>query len=277
MEISPAVPAPKSGDPITAKWASDLAAAVNSCANPSDRAGDVSTPYGKASPAPGLPMLGQYSPVMPFDVRLVWDGANQVHDVWCALPYVSGSSLVYAYGEEAMASGQVGSPSAPWVKVGSVADGALCWLVLALTPPFRTDGTINVVNHNWGVELQTVQYSGDPPTLPAWAWDQSPTIPIAFIRTGHTVPQGFVQFVRGAIHIGTPAVAPFAVAANLKINSIGDANGVEWLGQAAGGYTVARKLNLGLVPSFFNSRRIDSETIVDQGGNSHTVLVLVTP
>ena len=83
MVISPAVQPPKVGDPITAKWASDLAAAVNSCANPADRVGDVSTPYGKASPAPELPMLGApHGPILPFECRILREsGASAVDGV----------------------------------------------------------------------------------------------------------------------------------------------------------------------------------------------------
>lgn len=131
MVISPAVPAPKPGDPITAKWASDLAAAVNSCANPAARVGEVSTPFGKASPAPGLPMLGASRMPQPFDVALFRDEGESADTLYIWLPDLGADYVVYKGKPLGAAPGQtIGDANTAWVEVGSVASGAAHYIYL---------------------------------------------------------------------------------------------------------------------------------------------------
>jgi hypothetical protein len=131
MEISPAVPAPRAGDPITAKWAADLAAAVNSCANPSDRVGEVSTPFGKASPAPGLPMLGTATMPQPFDVALYRAPGASADKLYIWLPDLSADYVLYAGQPIPAAPGQtIGGSSTAWVEIGTVANGAAHYIYL---------------------------------------------------------------------------------------------------------------------------------------------------
>ncbi len=124
MEISPAVQPPKVGDPITARWASDLAAAVNSCANPAERTGETATPYGKATQAPGLPMLGEFRAPMPFDARVYNDAGTDKVAVY--LPGSSGSAVwqSFVYIDQNCAapssSQTVGTATNPWVDYGAL-------------------------------------------------------------------------------------------------------------------------------------------------------------
>lgn len=131
MVISPAVQPPKVGDPITAKWAADLAAAVNSCANPADRVGEVSTPFGKASPAPGLPMLGASRMPQPFDVALFRDEGESADTLYIWLPDLGADYVVYKGKPLGAAPGQtIGDASTAWIEVGSIASGAAHYVYL---------------------------------------------------------------------------------------------------------------------------------------------------
>lgn len=271
MEISPEVQSPKSGDPITAKWASDLAAAVNSCANPAERTGETATPYGKASLSPGLPMLGTYAPVMPFDVRLVYDPADDEYDVYCALFPGRSSVVVYGY-ETRRRGGTTGTKSNPWTKVGSV-DASERWLILSLTPPTRTDGTLHWSNYEWDLDFIS---TFDPINRPAWAWGQSPMIPIARIDVGN-IPGGFAQMHRGAVVIGNPAVAPYALGQNFRLNGIGNAAGgtVAWWEDSGLNRTFITNPDLGYGTTYWgNTQKVVAEAITDGNGNTHTVLAL---
>ena len=206
MEISPAVQPPKVGDPITAKWASDLAAAVNSCANPADRVGEVSTPYGKASPAPGLPMLGEWNDRMPFDCQLFQPSGGGDLVLYCYLP--APGAFVFVDGEAVRYKSQVGTNTNPWVNIGTVTRATTTRLGLA----FRDDGAAAVGGRfKWELFLQTtsgVLYpSGFTPavampivpiatmTIPA---DPAPGATTQVDISGKT---GLVQFQRGALNL----------------------------------------------------------------------------
>lgn len=143
MVISPAVQPPKSGDPITAKWASDLSAAVNSCANPADRVGEVSTPYGKASPAPGRPMLGAAARTpQPFDCILYRAEGDTEDDIYMWLPDLGAYYVVWQSRPLPAAAGQsLGTASNGWVKVCDVTLHAAGYIYL--TVHANADGVVD--------------------------------------------------------------------------------------------------------------------------------------
>ena len=273
MVISPAVPAPKSGDPITAKWASDLSASVNSCANPADRAGEVSTPFGKASPAPGLHMLGDPSPLRLFECRVVYDATRNEYSVYCCVPsmpqeIVNYIVLVYDTTAIPSSSQPLGTP---WVPVGSVSANEKWWLALCLEPPTDTD---YVPAYRWRLAFITSSF----PALPAWAWEQSPFLPIAFGQPGWVEsPGGFIQLHTGVAMFGTPAISAFSTAAKLPLRGIGDRLGnpvAWWQDSGAVPKTYVRNLDIGAQAAFFNGAQIDSQTITDGHGNQVTVLTI---
>lgn len=285
MEISPAVPAPKSGDPITAKWASDLAAAVNSAANPADSVGEVSTPYGKASPAPGLPMLGEASQLRLFECRVVYNSSTDEYDVYCCVPHVGDldNYRVSAYGINVLKSSAQaqGSSSNPWVLVGSVEIRQYWWLALCLEPPTNTD---NDPAYRWRLAFQTYEsYQGGepstpPPALPTWAWDQSPYLPIAYGQPGTlNAPGGFIQLHTGIVLFGTPALPAFATASELRLRGIGDRLGnavAWWQDSGAAPKTYVRNLDIGASTAYYNGQAIDLKTITDGDGNQVAVLAI---
>lgn len=205
MIISPAVQPPKVGDPITAKWASDLAAAVNSCANPADRVGEVSTPFGKASPAPDVAMLGKYERFMAFDCRLVNEDGET--SVWCAIP--SGVAEWVWLGDRpiAPADGQeAGDGDTAFVRVATAGDGPI-WIYLGFagheTEPDE-EGKKKVEIDGWRVFA-----TSDASSPPEWAAPGTPLVLLASTKIGsgdESAPSlrfGLVQYHHGSI------IAPF--------------------------------------------------------------------
>ena len=87
MDISPAVPAPQKGDPITAEWAAQVAAAANASANPPERTDAVSTPNGKATFVPGasFPNIGRRTRIMAFDCVLYAESGGET-GIYVAVP-----------------------------------------------------------------------------------------------------------------------------------------------------------------------------------------------
>ena len=182
MVISPAVPAPKSGDPITAKWAADLAAAVNSCANPADRVGEVSTPYGKASPAPGIPMLGAATMPQPFDCT-IFRNANG-DDLYIWLPSFGAEYVVYNGAPLENASTQsVGTATTGWVKVGSVSHGGTKFIYLKLHTDYNGDVD--------GWEIESTSTKWNPASGGTGTGNELPRVLLATynIASDSTVPQ----------------------------------------------------------------------------------------
>lgn len=209
MEISPAVPAPKSGDPITAKWAADLSAAVNSCANPAERTGETATPYGKATQAPGLPMLGDFRAPMPFDCAVVRPAGASADSVYCYLPPAQNwRNYVYTDSNpcDPSPSQTVGTNTNPWVEVGQIVDGATSYVLLLafedITPtPSPADGAA----FTWRLNFS------DGPTwtiVPNWAsWKAPPVIIATFYRSTGIEQSTFAiplitQYVRGGVNVG---------------------------------------------------------------------------
>lgn len=279
MDQSPQVPAPRKGEPITAEWATKVADAANAVPNTPEAVGSFSSPFGSVSPAAPLPMLGTAPQVMPFDVRLVYDSANSAYDVYCAI--FPGRSNVTTYGfETKQRTGGVGvgTNANPWVKIGSASGEAV--LVLAFAPPTRTDGTRFWDVYEWDLFL----YSGsffDPINLPAWAWELSPIVPIAHIKRGSSgFDGGVLQMHRGAVVVGTPAVAPYSIPANLQLNGIGNDAGnavVSWEDSSlATPKTHVHNLDLGAGTVYHgNGFKVVASTITDGNGVDHTVLEVV--
>jgi len=210
MVISPAVPAPKPGDPITAKWASDLAAAVNSCANPADRVGEVSTPFGKASPAPGLPMLGAAARMpQPFDVALFRDEGESADTLYIWLPDLGADYVVYKGKPLPAAPGQtIGDANTAWVEIGSIASGAAHYIYLV--PHKSSGGTID------GWEIADTATAWSPSGGGTGTGDEPPHVLLAYynIAADGSVPaagtddkfpsgqNGLVQCRHGTIVFG---------------------------------------------------------------------------
>jgi hypothetical protein len=206
MEISPAVQPPKVGDPITAKWAADLAAAVNSAANPAEESGSVSSPFGKASPVAGVPMLGAWQKWMPFDCQLFQPSGGGDLALYCYLP--APGAFVFVDGLAVRYKSQVGTNTNPWVSIGTVARATTTRLGLA----FRDDGAnASGGRFKWELFLQTTSGALYPSGFtPAVAM---PIVPIATM----TIPAdpavgvtaqvdisgktGLVQFQRGALNL----------------------------------------------------------------------------
>lgn len=208
MVISPAVPAPKPGDPITAKWASDLAAAVNSCANPADRVGDVSTPFGKASTAPGLPMLGAAARMpQPFDVALFRDEGESADTLYIWLPDLGADYVVYKGKPLPAAPGQtIGDANTAWVEVGSVASGAAHYIYLV--PHAASSGEVD----GWEITDTATAWDADgggtgdelPHALLAY-YNIAADSPVPSAGTDNKFPSGqngLVQCRHGTIALG---------------------------------------------------------------------------
>lgn len=232
MEISPAVQPPKVGDPITAKWAADLAAAVNSCANPADRVGEVSTPFGKASHVPGLPMLGEGGIPAPFECRLFIPAGESATHLFCYIPPNgtgggARSSPVWVNGWYAAPESGVGSG---WVDFGAISTATRYWLVLALKQYTSPDGQYSLgVYYKFALELQSGS-GATTPDYPAWAYENAPLVIVAsvYIPNGggaaNTQTTGLRQYVRGALNLSA-AWEPMGDYRRNCAFTIGDANG----------------------------------------------------
>lgn len=233
MEVSPALRAPRRGEPITAEWAANVADALNSTAEHPRSSGAIQSPFGIAEP-PAAQELAQGAPNMPFDCRLVWNDSTQTNHLFCFLPRVGATSganyLVTLYGEDTRArNGQaLGTTSNGWADLGEIAGSSRNWLTLQFTAPTNTDGThLNTIS--WGLWLN----SGNAPTDASWAWtsngrSMSPRIPIAFVyeaTDNHAGNRGLIQYHRGTVALGTMAWIPFGLAGTNMTNQIGDASG----------------------------------------------------
>jgi len=213
MEISPAVDAPRSGDPITAAWAANLATAVNSSANPADEVGSVSTPFGKTSPQSGAKMLGDAERVFPFDCKLVDDSGTQ--HLYCFIPAAYKSKVVSVFGKFASPwDGSIGG----WVDMGAITENRETWLVLYLPQP----ATIQGIYTNFDWKLALLQTSS--PQRPGDAWAETPLIPIAIV---YTEWYGLVQLRHGAMQIGMPTWIPYGDKTTNFCGAIGDEAGNE--------------------------------------------------
>lgn len=286
MDQSPAVPSPQKGDPITAEWAQKVADAANAVPKTPEAPGAFSSPFGSVAPAPEMPMLGTASPLRLFECRVVYNSSTDKYDVYCCIPNIGilNNYRVFAYNTNVLRSSSQaqGTSSNPWVNVGSVAHNKYWWLALCLEPPTNTDYH---PAYRWRLAFQTYEsYQGGepanpPPTLPTWAWEQSPYLPIAYGQPGASAlkPGGFIQLHTGIVLFGTPAFPAFATSSELRLQGIGDRLGnavAWWQDSGATPKTYIRNLEIGGSASYFNGQVIGSQTITDGGGNSVTVLTI---
>lgn len=210
MEISPAVPAPRAGDPITAKWAADLAAAVNSAANPAARVGEVSTPFGKASPAPGLPMLGASRMPMPFDCAIFRPEGESEDSIYIWLPDGGAEYVSYNCKPVGPADGQdIGDSDSAWIEIGSVTNDEAHYIYLK----FQADSDGNV--DGWEIEDTGTPWSpqdgeggeveegcASPPQILIAAYNIASDSPAPEAGTNNKFPSGksgLVQYHHGTI------------------------------------------------------------------------------
>jgi hypothetical protein len=236
MEISPAVQPPKVGDPITAKWASDLAAAVNSCANPAERTGEAATPYGKAASAPGLPMLGEFRAPMPFDARVYNDAGTDKVAV-----YLPGATLwsSYVYIDQncvAPSSSQtMGTATNPWVDYGALPSGGGTTGALLLAFEDIPGAAETDFHFKWRLVLVNPGgWDGDLYTKVPWASQRAPLLIVASIslrNAPNSASPGVRQYVRGAVNVGGSAW------------SLGGTNDTAW-GKSVGNSQKAKVLDL---------------------------------
>lgn len=272
MEISPAVPAPKSGDPITAKWASDLSAAVNSCANPAERTGEVATPYGKAAQAPGLSMLGEFRAPMPFDARVYNDAGTDKVTVY--LPG-AGAWQSFVYIDQNCAAPSSSQTTGGWVDYGALpgSGGTAGALLLAFED---VPGALETDFHfKWRLVLvDPGGWDGDLYTKVPWASPRAPLLVVASIslRTAPgSVVGGVRQYVRGAVNVGGSAWSLGGTYYTAWGKSVGNSSKSMVLDldarQFSGGTWEAESGDMK-----FGSYTLKPVTITDGSGNSYTVL-----
>ena len=282
MEISPAVPAPKPGDPITAKWASDLSAAVNSAANPADSVGAVSSPFGKASPAPGMPMLGNYAAPMLFDCRL-GDVSGTDH-VYCFIPHIDQYAYANLFGDWIRpASDQArGTSTNPWVDLGAVTGDS--WIVLYFTAPTETPYPTSETNtYRWRVALVAKSSPPAVSNLPSDAWEETPLVLLAryeFDQYVYAKVPVLFQLRHGFIECGTPCWVQYGTATRNRATSIGGGDGFAGLSFHASGEVHAEGdfyVNVNNAKFYYGAVEFAPATIKDGDGNNVSVLKAVTP
>ena len=206
MVISPAVPAPKVGDPITAKWAADLAAAVNSCANPADSVGAVSSPFGKAALAPGMPMLGVARMPQPFDCAIFRAEGENSDSLYIWLPGIGADYVIYNGKPLGPKAGQsIGDNSTAWVELGAVTNDEAHYVYVL---PHATAGVVD----GWEIVDSASAWDADSGT----PGDELPHVLVAFydIDSDQRVPSagtdnkfpsgkhGLVQCRHGTVNLG---------------------------------------------------------------------------
>jgi hypothetical protein len=287
MEISPAVQPPKVGDPITAKWASDLAAAVNSCANPAERSGEAATPYGKAAQAPGLPMLGEFRAPMPFDAR-VYNAAG-TDKVAVYLPgSAAWQSFVYIDQNcaDPSSSQTVGTATNPWVDYGALpgsggTTGALLLAFEDIPGAAETD-----FHFKWRLALvDPGGWDGDLYTKVPWASLRAPLLVVASISLGNApnspIP-GVRQYVHGAVNVGGSAWSLGGTNDTAWGKSIGNSSKTKVIDldarQLVGSWTALNDINLAAASGaklYYKGNQYHPVSITDGGGNTYTVLAKV--
>jgi len=277
MEISPTVQPPKVGDPITAKWASDLAAAVNSCANPAERSGEAATPYGKASPAPGLPMLGDFRAPMPFDARVYNDAGTDKVAVYLPGWGSPWGSYVYIDQNPAQNSSSqtVGTALNPWVDYGALPGGGGTSGALLLAFEDIPGAAETDFHFKWRLALvDPGSWDGDLYTKVPWASLRAPLLVVASISLGNTpnspIP-GVRQYVHGAVNVGGSAWSLGGTNDTAWGKSVGNSSKSKVLDldnrQLAGGTWEAASGNMK-----FGSYTLAPVTITDGNGVTYTVL-----
>lgn len=276
MEISPAVQPPKVGDPITAKWAADLSAAVNSCANPAERTGEAATPYGKAAPAPGLPMLGDFRAPMPFDARVYNDaGTDKVAvylpsaSLWSSYVYIDQNCVAPS------SSQTMGTTTNPWVDYGALLGGGGTTGALLLAFEDIPGAAETAFHFKWRLVLvDPGGWDGDLYTKVPWASLRAPLLVVAsiYLRNNANSPvPGVRQYVHGAVNVGGSAWSLGGDQTDAWGKAIGNSSKAMVLDldarQFAGGTWEAESGDMK-----FGSYTLKPVTITDGSGNSYTVL-----
>jgi hypothetical protein len=170
MDISPAVPTPRKGDPITAEWAAQVAAAANAVPHTPQAPGAFSSPYGSATPAPSLAMLGAWRMPLPFDCVLFNDSGSTKLCIF--LPSGTAPYVYYCGKPIDPAQAQtVGDANSGWVELGSAAHGSAHYVYLK----WHKDANDEV--DGWQVEDTSAPESagaGTPPYKFLLAWYNIP-------------------------------------------------------------------------------------------------------
>ena len=283
MVISPSVPSPRAGDPITAAWAANLADVINSCANPADRVGDAATPFGKATLPPGLPMLGDFVRPMPFDC-VAWRAIGALVDhLYCYLPPYGETWRSYVFINQQpcdrSSSQQLGTAANPWVDLGEILESSVYTLVLAFED---IPGALpNEYQFKWRLSL-TAGGSGD--MYPTWASVRAPLVYIAWKGDRHspaTMTDGICQYHRGFVGVGGSAwnlggyeeTAWGKAIGNSSKAKVLDLDNRQLVGgwESTGDFTVAN----GTAKFFYGGNQYHPVNITDGNGNTYTVLAKV--
>lgn len=195
MDISPAVQSPAKGDPITAAWAAQVAAAVNSSATALKGDESVQTPFGTAEQPRVPPALGVQKYPQPFDCVIYNDSGTD--KVAMFLPSGSPSYVWIGSTPLSPAAGQsVGNATSGWADVETAQNSAR-YIYLAV----HADG-------NGDPDGWKLYPTGTPDTPPAWAVAGMPMVLLAVYdaSAAHFAPSGKVgmnQYRHGSIAIGT--------------------------------------------------------------------------
>lgn len=195
MDISPAISAPAKGDPITAAWAAQVAAAVNSSASALRTPESVQTPFGTAEPPRVAPaLLGAQKFPQPFDCILFNDSGTDKIEIF--LPN-GGSSYVWLGSVPLSPAGgqSVGNYVSGWVEV-ETAQNSKRYIYLAI----HKDAGGNA--DGW-----QIYPTGTPDTPPAWAMPDAPMVLLAVYdrSAAHFAPNGTVginQYRHGTVALG---------------------------------------------------------------------------
>lgn len=284
MDISPGVDAPRAGDPITAAWAANLSAAVNSSANPADRVGAVATPYGYAAPVPGIPMGGTFQRPRAFDCVVYRPTGETTDYLYCYLPPCGETWHSYVFVNQnpcdASANQTIGTSANPWVRLGAVnTANDYYFLVLAfedIAGALPTD-----YQFKWRLDLQRSP-TGD--MYPSWASLRAPLIVISCALKQSSPPQlggGLNQLWRGFVSIGGSGWNLGGTEINAWGKAIGNGSQTKvvdldnrWL---VGAWKMQGSLDVGANTStfYYNGAAYAPRLITDGGGNSITVLAKV--
>lgn len=211
MDISPAVQSPKSGDPITAAWAAQIADAINSSANPPERDGSVLSPFGRAELPPLAKTGGTAKMKMPFDCIIVRPQGASADKLYIWLPDVaSGEYVVFDGKPLGPAQGQsIGDADTAWVEVGSVTNAATRFVYLK----FHTDANdevdgweIEETGTAWNPQSGGTGAQNEPPKVLLASYNIAADSPVPSAGTDNKWPSGkhgLVQFRHGTIELGS--------------------------------------------------------------------------
>ena len=210
MDISPAIPTPRAGDPITAAWAAQIADAINSSANPPERDGAVLSPFGRAELTPLAKTGGTAKMPMPFDCVVMRPQGASSDKLYIWLPDVaSGEYVVFDGKPLGPAQGQsIGDADSAWVEVGSVANAATRFVYLK----FHTDANDEVdgweiedTGTAWNPQSGGTGAQSDPPKVLLASYNIAADSSAPSAGTDNKWPSGkhgLVQFRHGTIELG---------------------------------------------------------------------------